>query len=247
MYAKNLVTDIITQQTLLSPSKVSNTDGNIKVTSYEAVTSSIALSGSYKTEVSESYGVVTGIITDGINSFTPTNATYDPSNGDFVMTINEHGLTTDNGVYLRPESFTFTCDMDGNRSEHNLPSVGQPSYNKRTKIKSVTEDTITLNVGKSGPNVEYNPTTASYDPATGDFVVTVASHSLSVGEGIIMVSESFAFTCDMDDNQSVKSYPRVGIDPYSVRSIPLTAVTDTTMTFNAVSYTHLTLPTNREV
>ena len=232
MYAKNLVTDIITQQTLLSPSKVSNTDGNIKVTSFEAVTSSIALSGSYKTEVSESYGVVTGIITDGINSFTPTNATYDPSNGDFVMTINEHGLTTDNGVYLRPESFTFTCDMDGNRSEHNLPSVGQPSYNKRTKIKSVTEDTITLNVGKSGPNVEYNPTTASYDPATGDFVVTVASHSLSVGEGIIMVSESFAFTCDMDDNQSVKSYPRVGIDPYSVRSIPLTAVTDTTMTFN---------------
>ena len=232
MYAKNLVTDIITQQTLLSPSKVSNTDGNIKVTSFEAVTSSIALSGSYKTEVSESYGVVTGIITDGINSFTPTNATYDPSNGDFVMTINEHGLTTDNGVYLRPESFTFTCDMDGNRTEHKLPSVGQPSYNKRTKIKSVTEDTITLNVGKSGPNVEYNPTTASYDPATGDFVVTVASHSLSVGEGIIMVSESFAFTCDMDDNQSVKSYPRVGIDPYSVRSIPLTAVTDTTMTFN---------------
>ena len=223
---------VLSQLITKSPSRVSNTDGNIKVTSYEAVTSSIALSGSYQTEVSESYGVVTGIICDGINSFTPTNATYDPSNGDFVMTINEHGLTTKNGVYLRPESFTFTCDMDGNRSEHNLPSVGQPSYNKRTKIKSITEDTITLNVGKSGPNVEFNPTTASYDPATGDFVVTVASHSLSVGEGIIMVSESFAFTCDMDNDQSVKSYPRVGIDPYSVRSIPLTAVTDTTMTFN---------------
>jgi len=223
---------VLSQLITKSPLKVSNTDGNIKVTSFEAVTSSIALSGSYKTEVSESYEIVTGIITDGINSFTPTDATYDPSNGDFVMTINEHGLTTDNGVYLRPESFTFTCDMDGNRSEHNLPSVGQPSYNKRTKIKSITEDTITLNVGKSGPNVEFNPTTASYDPATGDFVVTVASHSLSVGEGIIMVSESFAFTCDMDNDQSVKSYPRVGIDPYSVRSIPLTAVTDTTMTFN---------------
>ena len=232
MYAKNLVTDIITQQTLLSPSKVSNTDGNIKVTSFNSVPSSIALSGSYKTEVSESYGVVTGIITDGINSFTPTNATYDPSNGDFVMTINEHGLTTDNGVYLRPESFTFTCDMDGNKSEHNLPSVGQPSYNKRTKIKSVTEDTITLNVGKSGPNVEFNPTTASYDPATGDFVMTVESHSLSVGEGIIMDVESFAFTCDMDNDQSVKSYPRLGIDPYAGRSMKITSITDTTMTVN---------------
>jgi hypothetical protein len=232
IYAKNLVTDIITQQTLLSPSKVSNTDGNIKVTSFNSVPSSIALSGSYKTEVSESYGVVTGIITDGINSFTPTNATYDPSNGDFVMTINEHGLTTDNGVYLRPESFTFTCDMDGNKSEHNLPSVGQPSYNKRTKIKSVTEDTITLNVGKSGPNVEFNPTTASYDPATGDFVMTVESHSLSVGEGIIMDVESFAFTCDMDNDQSVKSYPRLGIDPYAGRSMKITSITDTTMTVN---------------
>ena len=36
----------------------------------------------------------------------------------------------------------------------------------------------------------------------------------------------------MDNNQSTKSYPRFGIDPYSVRSIPLTAVTDTTLTFN---------------
>jgi hypothetical protein len=80
--------------------------------------------------------------------------------------------------------------------------------------------------------VEFNPTNASYNPATGDFVVTVASHSLSVGEGISISTESFAFTCDMDNNQSVKSYPRVGIDPKAVRSIPLTAVTDTTMTFN---------------
>jgi hypothetical protein len=122
--------------------------------------------------------------------------------------------------------------MDDNKTEHKLPSVGQPAYNNKLRINSVSDNTITVNVGKSGPNVEFTPSTASYDPATGDFVVTVASHSLSVGEGIIMVSESFAFTCDMDDNQSVKSYPRVGIDPYSVRSIPLTAVTDTTMTFN---------------
>ena len=80
--------------------------------------------------------------------------------------------------------------------------------------------------------MEFNPTTASYDPSTGDFVVTVASHSLSVGEGIVMEPESFAFTCEMDNNQSIKSYPRVGIDPKAVRSIPLTAVTDTTLTFN---------------
>ena len=232
LYAKNIVRDIITQQTLLSPSLVSNTDGNIKVTSYNSVTSSIALSGSYQTEISESYDTVTGIIRTGIESFTPTTATYDPANGDFVMTISKHNLYSGDSIYLKPESFTFTCEMDGNRTEHKLPSIGQPAYDNRLTIKSTTSDTITVNVGKSGPNVEYNPTTASYDPATGDFVVTVESHSLSVGEGVVMTAESFAFTCDMDNNQSVKSYPRVGIDPYSVRSIPLTAVTDTTMTFN---------------
>jgi NAD-dependent SIR2 family protein deacetylase len=232
MYAKNLLRDIITQQTLLSPSTVSNTDGNIKVTSFEAVTSSIALSGSYQTEVSESYDIVTGIIKTGIESFTPKTATYDPANGDFVMTVPKHNLYSGDSIYLKPESFVFTCDMDGNRTEHKLPSIGQPAYDNRLTIKSTTSDTITVNVGKSGPNVEYNPTTASYDPATGEFVVTVASHSLSVGEGVVMSAESFAFTCDMDNDQSVKSYPRVGIDPYSVRSLPLTDVTDTTMTFN---------------
>ena len=174
--------------------------------------------------------LVTDIITQ--KRFTPSTATYDPSNGNFVVTIPNHNLDVRDEIYIKPESFVFTCTMDGNRTEHKLPSVGQPAYNKQLTINSITDNTISVNVGKSGPNVEFNPTTASYDPATGDFVVTVASHSLSVGEGIIMVSESFAFTCDMDNDQSVKSYPRVGIDPFAVRSIPITSVTDTTMTFN---------------
>ena len=58
----------------------------------------------------------------------------------------------------------------------------------------------------SGPDVYFNPTNATYNPATGDFVITVASHSLSVGEGIVFSTGSFAFTCDMDGNQSTKFY-----------------------------------------
>jgi hypothetical protein len=122
--------------------------------------------------------------------------------------------------------------MDGNRTEHKLPSIGQYAYSNKLQIQSVTTNTITVNVGASGPNVEFTPTSASYNPATGNFVVTVGTHNLSVGEGIVLSTGSFAFTCDMDNNQSTKSYPRFGIDPYSVRSIPLTAVTDTTLTFN---------------
>jgi hypothetical protein len=122
--------------------------------------------------------------------------------------------------------------MDGNKTEHRLPSVGQPAYNNKLLITSKTTNTITVNVGISGPNVEFNPTTASYDPTTGDFVMTVESHSLSVGEGIILDPQSFAFTCDMDNNQSVKSYPRIGIDPFAGRSMKITSITGTTMTVN---------------
>jgi hypothetical protein len=231
-YAETVLNSVVLNEILERPKIIFNSENHIKIDGVPQYSGSMAISGSNLNEVSSSFEMVNGIITDGIKSFTPTDATYDPATGDFVMTIANHTLTNKNGIYIKPDSFTFTCDMDGNRTEHILPSIGQPAYNNRLEIQSVTTNTITVNVGKSGPNVEFNPTNATYDPATGDFVVTVESHSLSVGEGVIMEAESFAFTCDMDDNQSVKSYPRVGIDPKAVRSIPLTAVTDTTMTFN---------------
>ena len=231
-YANLLVNKLITNIELVVPTITKNTNSNIRFNDTEQYSGSLSISGSNITNISSSFEMVSGIITDGIKSFTPTTATYEPSNGDFVMTIPSHTLTPTNGIYIKPESFVFTCDMDGNRSEHKLPSIGQPAYNNRLGIQSVTDNTVTVNVGKSGPNVEFNPTTASYDPSNGEFVVTVGTHSLSVGEGIVMKPQSFAFTCDMDDNQSTKSYPRVGIDPFAVRSLPITSVTDTTLTFN---------------
>jgi len=120
--------------------------------------------------------------------------------------------------------------MDGNRTEHKLPSIGQYAYSNKLQIQSVTTNTITVNVGASGPNVEFTPTNATYNPATGDFVMTVGTHSLSIGEGIVITTGSIAFTCDMDNNQSVKSYPRFGIDPYAGRSMVITNTTPTTLT-----------------
>ena len=62
-------------------------------------------------------------------SFTPTNATYNPANGDFTVTLGSgHGVTTSNNIRIAPESFTFTCAMDNNATEHNLPESGQNAY-----------------------------------------------------------------------------------------------------------------------
>ena len=197
----------------------------------------VTASGTFVTDtefgiVSSSFGQIINIIENGVGTFTPTTAAYNPLNGNFIVTIPNHTLDVGEEIYIRPESFVFTCDMDGNKTEHKLPSVGQPAYTNKLEIISKTDDTITVNVGASGPNVEWTPSNATYNPATGDFVITTGTHTLSVGEGIVLDTGSFAFTCDMDNDQSTKSYPRLGIDPYAGRSMKLTSVTDTTMTVN---------------
>ena len=68
------------------------------------------------------------------------------------MTVGSgHGVTTNNVVRLAPESFTFTCAMDGNKTEHVLPQAGQLAYNNARAV-TATDTTITINVGASGPD-----------------------------------------------------------------------------------------------
>ena len=78
----------------------------------------------------------------------------------------------------------------------------------------------------------YTPTDATYDPATGDFTVTIGNHGIEVGRRIRLADNGFTFTCGMDNDQTQKTYPRPGIDPYAGRSIQVTAVTPTTVTVN---------------
>ena len=167
------------------------------------------------------------------SSFTPTNVTYDPATGDSVFTVANHGLSVGDGVKIADESITFTCTMDSNKTEHALPESDQYASGKALPITAADTNTFTLNVGASGGNQQWTPSGASYDPATGDLILTIGTHTLSVGEGIVIDDNSLSFTCDMDNNQSVKTYPRPGIDPYAGRSMPITAVGATTITVNA--------------
>ena len=163
----------------------------------------------------------------------PTDATYDPSTGNFVLTFaSAHGVTTSDSLRLDVESFVFTCAMDGNKTEHYLPDTDQTAATQLLAISAVTTNTITVNVGASGPDVTYTPTDATYNPATGDLVLTIGTHVLDVGEGIVLSDNAISFTCDMDDNDSVKSYPRPGIDPFAGKSLKIKAATTNTITVN---------------
>ena len=178
------------------------------------------------------------ILTDSSGSaaiaiHTPTNATYNPANGDFVVTVENHGLTTSNTIRIAPESFTFTCAMDGNKTEHYLPGIGQQAYGNSLQITGTTQNTYTVNVGASGPDQQWTPSDATYNPTTGILELTLGEdHGLNPGVGIIIEPNSLTFTCDMDNNDSQKTYPRPGIDPYGSRSIPVSSVTETTASVN---------------
>ena len=204
------------------------TDGTVIIYNPTVVTSTIPKFEDWNILIDAAASTATAV-------FTPTAATYDPSNGDFVMTVGSgHGVTTSNVVRLAPESFTFTCAMDGNKTEHILPQAGQLAYNNARAVTATSTDTITINVGASGPNQQWTPSAATYDPANGNLQMTIgAGHNLSIGEGVVIADNSLSFTCAMDNNSVTKTYPRPGIDPFAGRSMPIIAKTDDTITVNA--------------
>lgn len=166
---------------------------------------------------------------------TPTDVTYDPANGRAVFTVPDHGLSFGQQIAIEDESITFTCSMDNNRTEHKLPESDQYFSGRNLPIADITKDTFTLFVGASGPNEFFTPSDAKYNPSTGSLELTIGFHGLSVGEGIIILDNSLSFTCDMDNNQLIKTYPRPGIDPFAQRSIKIAQTTPTTITVNVGS------------
>ena len=165
--------------------------------------------------------------------YTPTNVTYNPASGISTFTVPDHGLADGLLIKIGPESIVFTCAMDGDKTEHYLPGPGQSAYGTSLPISNVTTDTFDIDVGASGVNQQFTPTAAVYNPSTGDLVLTIGSHSLSINEGITIDDNSLSFTCDMDGDQAVKSYPRPGIDPFAGRSFKITSVGPSTITVNA--------------
>ena len=202
------------------------TNGTIIIYDPTPITSTIPKFEDWNILLDSTAGVPSGF-------FTPTDAAYNPATGEFTLTVGAgHGVTTANSLRLDTESFVFTCAMDGNVTEHALPQSGQPAYETSVAVTATTTDTITVNVGASGPDVQFTPTDGTYDPATGSLQLTIGSHNLDVGEGVVIADNSLSFTCDMDGNTATKTYPRAAVDKAGGRSLPITAKSDTTITVN---------------
>ena len=66
-----------------------------------------------------------GVTIVGGSTVTPTGATYDPSNGNFEITLTGHSLSTSDQIIIADNAFTFTCVMDGSVSQKTYPRPGK--------------------------------------------------------------------------------------------------------------------------
>ena len=86
----------------------------------------------------------------GGSQLTPTNATYISETGLLTLTIANHGLTLADTVTLDNNSLVFRCSKDNFASDHPYPRATDPASGQTLGIISLTENTITLDVGVGG-------------------------------------------------------------------------------------------------
>ena len=128
------------------------------------------------------------------------------------------------------DTFNVCIATSSNETVHRFKSATASGLTQK-------DSTITFNVGSTAA-VNYTPNNATYDPLTGEMVltltqhpdingatphaatdasydantgkmeITLADHGFENGNFVRIPRDSFKFTCDMDGDTSTKSYPR---------------------------------------
>ena len=129
--------------------------------------------------------------------------------------------------YRNPVSVAVT-DLSGNGSSADISAA---VVSNTHVFVSASTNAVTVTGGSP-----LTPTNATYDPATGNLVITKASHGLTTSDTVGLATNSFVFRCAQDNFQTDHSYPRSGPTPSSSGGDPahnatLAIISKTTNTF----------------
>ena len=178
------------------------------------------------------------------NNYIPSTASYTPASGDLELTIGNHTLTTNDTIRIANDALIFSCSYGGGGNQ-NYPRSTDPIGNLfDVPITATSATTITVNAlqGTTPTNTDahtwqglkayqFQPTKVKYIPATGDMIVTAASHGMYKGDRIQIDTDSFTFTCSKDNNSSNHTYPRAS-DPVGGAWLTIASVTTDAFTVN---------------
>ena len=120
---------------------------------------------------------------------------------------------------------------------HTLDSVSTSQFTPTNAVYDGSTGEIAITVATT----TFTPSTVAYNAITGEMQMTIGSHSLAVGEEILIAANSLTFTCDFngDGNTTNKTYPRAtgaatptGSDFAYNNHLQITDTTATTITVN---------------
>ena len=132
--------------------------------------------------------------------------------------------------YRNPVSVAVT-DLSGNGAGADI--TAEVVSNTHVFVSAVA-NAVSVTGGLS-----LTPTNATYDPATGDLVITKASHGLTTSDTVGLATNGFVFRCAQDNFSTDHSYPRSGPtpssgggDPAHGKTLAITSKTTNTFTVN---------------
>ena len=151
---------------------------------------------------------------------------------NFTGATSQGILAQNDSVRIDYEALKFTCAMDGHSTQHAYPRISDPAGNKVLPIISKTDDTFTINVGKS-LDKKHNVTGADYNTSTGDLTLTLNDHNLAKGQSIRIADNSLTFSCSKDSNATNHTYPRNNTTNHTITAAtynPTTGIVTATIT-----------------
>ena len=160
------------------------------------------------------YSPQTGIVTFFVSSHnfnaptthTIADAGYNPTTGYLDITVTGHGWQTGEYVKIAENSLRFTCALDNHATDHYYPRFDSADKDETGSqwlpIEQVGVNTFAVYVGLAG----------DINAGIHTFVSASQPITKSVDE-VGIKTDSLAFTCGRDNNQSIHTYPRLGKDP----------------------------------
>ena len=180
-----------------------------------------------------------------------------PNDRDFSVTgiLSATTFTTDIGVESQSRAyvgngtvFEYLADLTFGSGYRNPVSVAVTDLSGNGASADITAEVVSnthvfVSASTNAVTVTggspLTPTGATYDPATGDLVITKASHGLTTSDTVGLATNSFVFRCAQDNFSTDHSYPRSGPTPSSAGGDPahnatlaITSKTTNTFTVN---------------
>ena len=157
--------------------------------------------------------------TTTITSFTPSTATYDPDTGEFTADIGSHKLRIGDEIEFATRGITFSCELDGNATNHPVPEEHHPFYKKKVKLTSVNGNVIGCNVGAAlGASSSYGGGAHTFVSAITGAIKGERQHPAYKKPVVVAATTATSFTVNVGTSTDTSVHTFVSATADSVKT-----------------------------